>query len=329
MRVFGTQTELEAWLAGDGWRAGAGPVIVPTMGALHAGHARLVAQGARLACERGIRSGCIAWIFVNPTQFNDRADLERYPRTLDEDVLLCGAHGAAGVFAPEACEVYPPGMNIAVPDLPPVATEPGLEDAFRPGHFAGVCQVVKRFFELMRPSAAVFGEKDWQQLQVIRAMTRRERLDVEIVPAATVREADGLAMSSRNRFLGEAERKAAATLSVALATASSAPTAEAAEARMAATLVGAGVSVEYAVVRHAETLRPLAPGTRVGAVPARALVAARVGSVRLIDNCDWEAGLRPSLQVPASSNEGGSGGTGSAGVACGPTEGVRRTGRTT
>ncbi len=329
MRVFRTQTELEAWLSGAGWRAGAGPVIVPTMGALHAGHARLVARGARLARERGIRSGCIAWVFVNPTQFNDRADLERYPRTLDEDVLLCEAHGAAGVYAPDASQVYPPGLTIAVPNLPPVATEPALEDAFRPGHFAGVCQVVKRFFELMRPSAAVFGEKDWQQLQVIRAMTHQERLDVEIVPAPTVREADGLAMSSRNRFLGAADREASATLSKALALASSEPTAEAAETRMSATLVEAGVRVEYAVVRHAETLRPLMPGTRVGSVPARLLVAARVGSVRLIDNCDWESGLRPASPVPGKANEGGSGGTGSAGVACGPTEGVRQTGRTT
>lgn len=290
MRVFRTHAELVAWLAGDGWRSNAGPVVVPTMGALHEGHGQLVSRGAQLARERGVRTGCVVWIFVNPTQFNDREDLDRYPRTLDADLAMCEARGASAVFAPDVREVYPIGQEIAAPSLPPVAREPGLEEAFRPGHFVGVCQVVKRFFELMRPSAAVFGEKDWQQLQVVRAMSRQEGLDVEIVSSPTVREQDGLAMSSRNRFLGADERRAATGLSRALARASREISVEAAEGAMADTLGQVSARIEYAVVRDAETLLPLSSGTRRGGVRARCLVAARVGSVRLIDNCDWEAG---------------------------------------
>lgn len=290
MRIFRTHAELEQWLAGDGWRSNAGPVVVPTMGALHEGHGLLVSRGARLARERAVRTGCVVWVFVNPTQFNDRADLDRYPRTFHADVSLCESNGASAVFAPDAAEVYPSGQEIAVPGLPPVAREPGLEEAFRPGHFAGVCQVVKRFFELMQPSVAVFGEKDWQQLQVVRAMSRQQALDVEIVSAPTVREPDGLAMSSRNRFLTPDDRRAALGLSRALLMASREASADAAEAAMALALGDTGAKIEYAVVRDAETLLPLGAGARRGGVPARCLVAARVGSVRLIDNCDWEAG---------------------------------------
>lgn len=281
---------MESWLAGRGWASSGGPVVVPTMGALHLGHASLVELGATIARERGTRAGCVVWVFVNPTQFNDRSDLDRYPRTLESDVGLSERCGAAAVFAPDAEVVYPPGVEIGVPALPSVATEPGLEDRFRPGHFAGVCQVVKRFFGLMRPSVAIFGEKDWQQLQVVRAMVAQEGLDVEIRPSPTVREPDGLAMSSRNRFLDGADRVRALALHASLAAASQAESVGEAERMMRDVLRSRGAEVEYAVIRRSETLEVEASGKRRVAGGSRALIAARVGSVRLIDNCDWLSG---------------------------------------
>lgn len=267
MRVVTTQQEL-------GEKSGR--VFVPTMGALHAGHASLIRQAAGIARTRG---GEVAVsIFVNPTQFNEAADYSRYPRTLEADAEVCKAAGADVVFAPGASEVYPAGRVIRVPDLPRVATSPGLEDARRPGHFAGVCQVVLRLFELVRPSVAVFGEKDWQQLQVVRAMTEQEGLGIEIVPGATVREADGLAMSSRNRFLSEDDRRRAISISRVLREGGRFGDRREFEAWMTGEMRGAGLLVEYAVVRDATTLEEAGDGAM------RALVAARVGSVRLIDN---------------------------------------------
>ncbi len=290
MIVLRTRSELNEWLSGAGWRSNAGPVIVPTMGALHKGHGRLVERGVRIARERGIQSGCVVWIFVNPTQFNDRSDLERYPRTLDADVELCESSGATAAFAPDVSEVYPVGADVPTPALPGVAVDPGLEDAHRPGHFAGVCQVVRRFFELLRPSVAVFGEKDWQQIQVVRAMTAQEGLDTEIAAAPTVRESDGLAMSSRNRFLSGPERTAALGLFAALEAACVATSAGEAERAMNDVLRSHGARREYATIRHSGTLLPVPAGDCAGDAPCRVLVAARVGRVRLIDNCDWATG---------------------------------------
>ena len=171
-----------------------------------------------------------------------------------------------------------------MPPLPRVATEPGLEDAYRPGHFAGVCQVVHRLFSLLRPSAAVLGEKDWQQLQVVRAMTIEQRLGVDILAYRTVRDADGLAMSSRNRFLFPEERERALAIPRALGLARAEGTASAAERAMREELQRAGMLVEYATVRDAATLQPL---QRDG--NGRALLAARAGQTRLIDNAAWPA----------------------------------------
>jgi pantoate--beta-alanine ligase len=252
------------------------------MGALHAGHASLVRRGVAEARGRGFSSGCVVSVFVNPTQFNEQGDFTRYPRTLEADAALCARAGASFVFAPSAAEVYPPHREIRVPALPDVATRPGLEDAMRPGHFAGVCQVVKRLFEMARPGAAVFGEKDWQQLAVIRAMAERLSLPVDILACETVREEDGLAMSSRNRFLAARERERAAAIHAALAAAREESAPAEAEGRMRGVLKHAGLEVEYAVVRDAATL------VGVGGGPARALIAARLGSVRLIDNAAWE-----------------------------------------
>lgn len=277
VELFTDRGMLGRWIDARG-----GGVLVPTMGALHAGHAALVRAGAEHAARRSLGAGCLVSIFVNPTQFNDPSDFTRYPKTLDADLTLCREAGAAAVYAPGVEDVYPPEEPPPVPTLPAVATEPGLEDRFRPGHFAGVCQVVLRLFRLTRPAAAVFGEKDWQQLQVVRAMARAEGLPIEIVPHATVRDPDGLAMSSRNRFLSGAERATGLAISRALRAASGAGTPAEAEAVLRRVLVEAGITdPDYAVVRHAETLMPSDRG------PWRALVTARVGSVRLLDNSAW------------------------------------------
>jgi pantoate--beta-alanine ligase len=253
-------------------------VLVPTMGALHAGHATLVRRARRIADASMKPMPVVVTVFVNPTQFNDPADLTRYPRTPEADLALCRNAGADVVFMPEIDEVYPP-TGARVPALPSVATEPGLEDASRPGHFAGVCQVVLRLFELTRPHAACFGEKDWQQLQVVTAMVDDEGLPIHIEPVPTVREADGLAMSSRNRFLGTEDRVRARAVPRALDAARLASTPREAEAAMRRELDAGGLGIEYAVVRDGATLREPAQDR-----PRRALIAARCGPVRLIDN---------------------------------------------
>ncbi len=277
-----------------------GGVFVPTMGALHEGHGALVRLAAAEARRRGGASGgaagesgpggalpVVVSVFVNPTQFNERADFERYPRMVEVDAALAAGAGATCVFAPPVEVVYPGGAEATKPregELPRVARAPGLEDRFRPGHFAGVAQVVRRLFDLVRPVAAVFGEKDWQQLQVVRAMVAGDGSGIEVVAGATVREADGLAMSSRNRFLSAEERVRARAISGALRAAREERVAREAEARMRGILEEARLEVEYAVVRDAETLEAVdEAGERAG----RALIAARAGAVRLIDNMAW------------------------------------------
>lgn len=273
-----------------------GCALVPTMGALHAGHAALIARAAGLARERSLRGGCCVSIFVNPTQFNDPGDLKRYPRTLDADIALAEASGATAIFAPEPQHVYPPDQVVPVPLLPKAAIDPGLEDARRPGHFAGVCQVVARLFDLLRPAAAVFGEKDWQQLAVIRAMTNQLGLPIDIVPCATVRDTDGVALSSRNVFLDATQRAAARSIPLALAMGARSRSAAQAQRAMRAVLERAGLAVEYAVVRRADTLAPL-PGGALRPTDARhrLLIAARAGSTRLIDNAPWHASVAAML----------------------------------
>jgi pantoate--beta-alanine ligase len=256
-------------------------VFVPTMGALHDGHAELIRRGAAIARERGLTGGCVVSIFVNPTQFNEQSDFARYPRTLDADLAMCRDAGATCVIAPSVQEVYPAGVGGSMP-LPPQATEPRLEDAHRPGHFAGVCQVVKRLFEMVEPRFAIFGEKDWQQYRVIDAMSRALGLGVEVVAAPTVRECDGLAMSSRNRFLTEEDRIRGLTISRALYEARGLDSPSEAEESMRRTLSRAEITPDYAVVRDADTLGPWKPGAA-----GRALIAARVGTVRLLDNAPW------------------------------------------
>ena len=238
--------------------------FVPTMGALHEGHCELI------KCANQNSGDVIVSIFVNPTQFAPNEDFSAYPRTLDKDVELAKSSGADIVFAPTVEFVYEKEMD-DIP-LPTVATEPQLEDASRPTHFQGVCNVVARLFEFTNPVKAFFGEKDYQQLKVIEAMVRQERRwgNLEIVAVPTARDIDGIALSSRNVYLSSEERKQARVISRSLTVGC--------EHGMKAILEEAGLVVEYAVIRDAETL--LAPSSN----PRRALIAARAGSTRLIDN---------------------------------------------
>lgn len=269
------------------WRGGA---LVPTMGALHEGHASLIRAAARTSRP------AVVTIFVNPTQFGPTEDLAKYPRTLDADLALAEASGAAAVFVPSVEVIYPRGIEVARAEaaalaLPLVATAPRLEDASRPTHFAGVCQVVAALFDLTLPKLAFFGEKDYQQLRVIDAMVAvaRDRWPgLEITPCPTVREEDGLAMSSRNRYLTLEQRTRALAISRALRGAevqlseTRLPTRDllgATESRMRSSLEAQGCEVEYAAIRSSIDLQPATPPAAL-----RALLAARVGGVRLIDN---------------------------------------------
>jgi pantoate--beta-alanine ligase len=257
-----------------------GPVaLVPTMGALHEGHRTLV----RAARQRA--ASVLVSVFVNPTQFGPGEDFDRYPRTWDADLAALGEEGADLVFHPQVDDVYPPG-SLGVTVAPGPLGEV-LEGAVRPGHFAGVLTVVAKLFGLVRPDLAIFGEKDYQQLTLIRAMARELAQGVEVIGVPTVREDDGMALSSRNRYLSAEQRSAAAALSAALrAGADAGP--RGAEAVLAA--ARAVLDDEAGLVQdYLELTDPrLGPAPAVG--PARLLVAARAGSTRLLDNAAVQLG---------------------------------------
>jgi len=249
----------------------AGPVgLVMTMGALHEGHAELI----RHARARDVP--VIVTIFVNPLQFGPHEDLSRYPRTLDADLDLCRAEGVDVVFAPAVDEIYPHGEPAVRVDPGPLATV--LEGASRPGHFDGVLTVVLKVFNVVRPDFAFFGEKDYQQLALIRAMVADLDVGVRIVGVPTVREPDGLARSSRNRYLSAEQRELALSLSRALRAGASATGGPAGVLAAARAEIPAGVEVDYLALTDPR----LGPAPERG--PARLLVAARVGTTRLIDN---------------------------------------------
>jgi len=250
--------------------------FVPTMGALHAGHMALVAEARARATH------VVASIFVNPTQFGANEDLGSYPRREAADAALLEGEGCAILWAPDAATMYPDGLAATVRAG---ALARDLDGAARPGHFDGVATVVARLFDQVRPDVALFGEKDYQQLAVIRQLVRELGLAVEIVGVPTQRDADGLALSSRNAYLTDEERLAARTLPRALGDAARAIEAggDVAEAldRARARLAEAGFDpIDYVELRDAETLAPLTVLDR----PARLLAAARIGRTRLIDN---------------------------------------------
>jgi len=254
-----------------------GPVVLaPTMGALHDGHVRLLGAARTLAGPRG---SVIVSIFVNPLQFGPNEDLDRYPRTLDADLAICARERADLVFAPIAAEMYPGGQ-------PEVTVDPGpagqrFEGEFRPGFFGGVLTVVLKLLNLTRPAVAVFGQKDAQQLALVRRMVTDLNLDVVIEPVPTVRDADGLATSSRNRYLSAADRAEALALPRALRAGQDAA-AGGADAVLAAArgalAVQPALAVDYVGLVDPGTFGPAETG------PALLVAAARAGATRLIDN---------------------------------------------
>jgi pantoate--beta-alanine ligase len=260
--------------------------LVPTMGNLHAGHLALVAA----ARERG--APVVVSIFVNPLQFGPGEDFERYPRTLDRDLALLERAGCDLVFAPGVDEMYPEPQTFRV--LPDPALSTILEGAVRPGHFEGVATVVMKLFALIAPARAVFGKKDYQQLLVIRKMVAQFGLPIEIIPHETVRESDGLALSSRNAYLSPEERSRAPALHAELrrlAAAAAAEESPAAWERAAAEAAGrlgeAGFEVDYLTIRRRADLAPPQPEDRPGIGRLVALGAARLGQTRLIDNLEF------------------------------------------
>ncbi|MGY2083011.1 pantoate--beta-alanine ligase [Blastococcus sp. SYSU DS0539] len=251
-----------------------GPVaLVPTMGALHEGHRTLV------RAARARAGSVVVSVFVNPTQFGPGEDFDRYPRTWDADLAALAEEGADVVFHPPVAEVYPPGAV-------GVTVEPGplgnvLEGAVRPGHFAGVLTVVAKLFGLVRPDLALFGEKDYQQLTLIRAMARELVLPVEVVGVPTVREHDGMALSSRNRYLDPEQRRTAAVVNRALrAGAAAGPQGPEAVLAAARAVLDEAPQLVQDYLELTDT--DLGPALATG--PARLLVAVRAGSTRLLDN---------------------------------------------
>ncbi|MBO0733155.1 MAG: pantoate--beta-alanine ligase [Methylocapsa sp.] len=270
--VGSLRARLAAWR-----RTGEAIGLIPTMGALHAGHISLLRKAKRYA-RRAVVS-----IFVNPAQFAPSEDFAAYPRSLEKDMALIEAAQGDLVFAPCVEEMFAEGFATAINVAGPAAA--GLEDRFRPTHFAGVALIVAKLFNQCRPDFAIFGEKDFQQLKVVERMARDLDFELQILSAPTVRETDGLALSSRNIYLAAEERARAPLLYAALSISVSAikegvPISRALELGRAM-LNEAGFAVDYFEARHAESLKPIA---LQGDGPLRLLAAARLGRTRLIDN---------------------------------------------
>ena len=276
MQVVETVSSLKTWRSAHPARVG----FVPTMGALHEGHMSLVRQ-ARKECDFVVVS-----IFVNPLQFGPLEDLNKYPRPLEKDLELCRAENVDLVFHPSVEEMYSPGGGQTTKVVPPTTLTEGLCGAFRPGHFTGVATVVLKLFNMVEPNVAYFGEKDYQQLMVIRKMVVDLNVPVEIVGVPTSRAEDGLALSSRNVYLTEEQRFIAPELHNILC-------------KVRDETLTKGVSLKYALARYREIIRQL-PGAQLqyleacdadtlaeldeARVPMVILVAAKLGEVRLIDN---------------------------------------------
>lgn len=251
--------------------------LVPTMGALHSGHISLVGIAKKSAKK------VVVSIFVNPTQFGPNEDFSRYPRTIEADLDKLAEAGADLVFMPDAKEIYPEGFATMLKPAGPAAV--GLDDKFRPGHFDGVATVVAKLFTAVMPDIAIFGDKDFQQLQVIKTMARDLHLPVKVVGAPIVREKDGLALSSRNVYLTPQERAAAPVLHQVLKESaksiSEGEDIEAVLSRGRAKIQAAGFKLDYLEARDTATL---AKPAREKKSKLRLLVAAKIGKTRLIDN---------------------------------------------
>lgn len=271
MKVAKSLAAIRAWRKSRSGKV----VFVPTMGALHEGHAALIRKAGKLAGRSG---SVVVSIFVNPTQFGPREDFAAYPRPLARDLAICRDSGADAVFVPSASEMYAPDRSVAVEES---SLSRSLCGRTRPGHFQGVCTVVAKLFLLVQPTHAIFGEKDWQQLAILRRMVRDLNFPVELVGHPTVREPDGLATSSRNAFLTPEERALAPRIHSALlaGAAKKSPAAVAATAsRLLATIPGA--RIDYVETVDAGTLEPLRDRRR----PGRLAAAVFLGRARLIDN---------------------------------------------
>jgi pantoate--beta-alanine ligase len=278
MQVIHTLADLRAVLAGSTKTA-----LVPTMGNLHEGHLALVREAALHGFP------VVATIFVNRLQFLPHEDFDQYPRTLERDCQLLEGAGCDIVFAPSESELYPEPQTYKV--TPPAAIADLLEGEFRPGFFTGVCTVVMKLFQCVQPAVAVFGQKDYQQLMVIKAMARQFALPTEIVGAPTIRANDGLALSSRNGYLSQEERAEATALSralraIAAALREGARDVAAVEAKQQAELDARGWKTDYLTVRRRTDLLPPTPDDLAAKTPLVALAASRLGQTRLIDNLE-------------------------------------------
>jgi len=281
MRVLHTLAELRAALADT-----ARPAFVPTMGNLHDGHLSLIRQ-ARTLVGPGVP--VVASIFVNRLQFGPNEDFDRYPRTLARDCELLEGAGCDLVFAPDEHELYPAPQTFKV--VPDPALADLLEGHFRPGFFTGVCTVVMKLLQCVQPQVAVFGRKDYQQLMVIRRMVEQFAMPVRIVAGDTARADDGLALSSRNGYLSEAERAEAVQLSLALQAMQAAIRAgerdvAAIEARAMATMAARDWKPDYMTLRRRADLLAPTEADLVAGTPLVALAAAKLGATRLIDNLE-------------------------------------------
>ena len=278
MQVIHTIADLRAVLAGSTKTA-----LVATMGNLHEGHLALVREAALHGFP------VVATIFVNRLQFLPHEDFDQYPRTLERDCQLLESAGCDIVFAPSEAELYPEPQTFKV--TPPAAIADLLEGEFRPGFFTGVCTVVMKLFQCVQPAHAVFGQKDYQQLMVVKAMARQFALPTEVIGAPTIRATDGLALSSRNGYLSPDERAEATALSGALramaaALREGARDVGAVERAQAAALDARGWKTDYLTVRRRADLLPPTADDLAARAPLVALAASRLGNTRLIDNLE-------------------------------------------
>ena len=279
MQVIHTIDDLRAVLAGSTKTA-----LVPTMGNLHEGHLALVREAALQGFP------VVATIFVNRLQFLPHEDFDQYPRTLERDCQLLEAAGCDIVFAPSESELYPEPQTFNV--TPPAAIADLLEGEFRPGFFTGVCTVVMKLFQCVQPAVAVFGQKDYQQLMVIKAMARQFALPTEVIGAPTIRATDGLALSSRNGYLSQDERAEAialarALLACAAALREGARDVAAVEQSQSAALAARGWVPDYIAIRRRSDLLPPTADDLAARLPLVVLGAARLGKTRLIDNLEF------------------------------------------